>query len=342
MSSSRASVGIAVSLLTLVACGGDVDTPDAASVHLDDAFVPEGTDAFSVGVDAPSTSADAAITCSPTSGPATGGAYCDLLELAILRNGDTAEARVTGRLMPDGATGCAVVDEVEVLEDGGASMGTLAGAGAFSTDTYRPLLARGPALAPMLTRCGTDEGRFEGYGLVIRGRVDGGTFEARCGRAEGGSRWPPALRMTCHENLDTPPSWSGAMISSFMGMENTQASIEVPHGPGAAITSITGEMRVIPYSSPFAPGPMAPAPFSIPDLVGNVSEASSPTLGTYSFVHLLASRDVFGATLCPTPPAMPGPGTPVPPVFLLRFGGNSERGAFSTEVYMEYCNRMSL
>lgn len=343
--SSSRSIAITLTLLTLAGCGGgDQDTPDAASATVD-AHVPEGTDAWSVDdayvADATSPTIDASGTCTPTGGPAMGDGYCDLLELAVLAHGDTAEAQIFGRLMADDAVGCTVIDEIEVL-DRGTSIGTIAGAGTFASGTPDALLARGPALAPMLDRCGTDEGRFESYGLLVRGRYDGGSFEVRCGAAEGGSRWPPALRVTCHENLDHPPTWANAMLSSFMGHESAQVSFMVPHEAGAAITAVSGPVRVISYASAFPPGPMAPAPFDVADFVANASEGSTPSLGTFTTVSLLASRDPFGTMLCPASSTMPMPGDPLPPAMMLRMSGASERGPFRTEVYVEICTRPSL
>ena len=46
-------------------------------------------------------------------------------------------------------------------------------------------------------------------GFVVRGRVDGGTFEAHCGLAEGGGRWPPAVR-TAEQQQRRPPEGHGS------------------------------------------------------------------------------------------------------------------------------------
>ena len=55
--------------------------------------------------------------------------------------------------------------------------------------------------------------------------MDGGTYEARCADAEGGGRWPPALIVTCHANVDERP---------FLG---TYASVEEPV-PGIVVTQL--------------------------------------------------------------------------------------------------------
>ncbi len=348
--SSTSSLALACTLFALIGCGGDADTPDAASVT-SDAFVPEGTDAWSFEdaplpdggpFDAGTTNPDAAVTaCTPTSGPLTGDGYCDLLELAILEHGDSAEVQLYGRLSPEDAVGCTVVDEVEVF-DGGASIGTIDGIGPFTAGTQNALLARGAALAPMIDRCGGDEGRFESYGLILRGRYDGGSFEARCAASDSGSRWPPALRVTCHENLDRPPTWANAMLMSFMGSSSAQVSFMIPHDAGAAVTAVTPPVRILSYAAVFPPGPMAPEPFDVADFVSSVSEGSTPSLGAFTTVNLFSSRDPFGTTLCPASPTMPMPGDPVPPAMLLRVSGTSERGPIRTEVYVQTCTRPSI
>lgn len=234
-----------------------------------------------------------------------------------------------------------VVDEVEVLE-GGAAIGTLAGVGSFVAGTENALLARGPALASMVSRCASDEGRFETYGLLVRGRYDGGSFEARCAAAEGGSRWPPALRVTCHDNVEEPARWASATVMSFMGFTSTQLMLSLPHGPGAAITAVDGTVHVIPHTGTAFGAPPAPPPFDATGFTSSVAESESPVVGTYSSVSLHSSEDSFGATLCPTASTMPMPGEPPPPVFLAEITGTGERGAFSSEVYVSYCTRPPL
>jgi hypothetical protein len=333
-----------VSALT-PACGGDPSAPDAASASAPDAFVSEGVDA--APIDAAITPGDAGpidgggVACSPMPGAATGGAYCDLLELAVITQGSSQEARLYGRLSPEGASGCVVVDEVEVLE-GGASIGTLGGAGPFVPDSEGAILARGPALPSMVSRCASDEGRFETYGLLVRGRYDGGSFEARCAAAEGGSRWPPALRITCHDNVDAPARWASATVMSFMGFTTTQLMVSLPHGPGGAITDVSGPVHVLPHAGTAFGAPAPPPPFDAVGFMASVSESESPIVGPYSSVSLSANDDVFGPTLCPVASTMPMPGAPPPPVFLARIAGTSARGAFSSEAYVSYCTRPAL
>jgi len=343
MSSPRSELLLAVLLSsTVAACGGGGESADAAARidasggELADAPTGDG----GAPVDGGSPSDGGGGSCEPTSGSMTSDAFCDFFELALFTSGGATEARLHGRMngLPEGA--CAVIDEVEVQE-GGATIGTLAGAGSFTPGDERALLARGPALAPMTARCSSDEGRFGGFGLIVRGRVDGGSFEARCADAEGGSRWPPALRVTCHENVDRQAFSAYAEVRSFPGATLTSLSASMPHGPGGAITAVDPTARVIGHASSAFGGPMVPAPFDLTGLVTNVSESSGPVLGPYSSLSMSAPDDPFGTILCPTP-TMPGPMSPPPPVMLVRLTGTSEHGPFRSEVYIAGCSRLSM
>lgn len=316
------------------------DAPSAADAPGSDA---PGRDA--AGTDAPGAPGpDAGGLCTPTAGPATGGGYCDLFELAVFTFDDAApEARLYGRVTPDGLTtgGCAVVDEVEI-QRGGAVLGTLPGVGTFASGSETALLAQGPPLSEMTTRCEGDLERFGGFGLVVRGRVDGGTFEAHCADAEGGSRWPPAIRVTCHHNVEGRPVGSYAMVSDTATFDSTSLSAYVPHGPGGALTAVDSTVHVIPGFAPalFGPPPPMLDPFDAgPFASAGVTESMLPGTSTMtSNVSLFATDVLFPLAICPPPSTgPPGPGDPLPPVFLARVTGAGERGAFSTEAYVNFC-----
>ena len=309
----------------------DAAREDAATIERDASLEDAGVDA-SASVDA-----SAPAMCEPAPGGASVGAYCDLFELAILRRaGLPTEARLSGRVSPEGVAegGCATIDEVDVLE-GSSVVATLEGAGAFATGLASALLAAGEASAPLTTRCEGDTQRFGGFGLVLRGRVDGGTLEARCADAEGGSRWPPALRVTCHEGLSRQPAYAHAAVMSHGALTTTTLDVTVPHAPGEALTSVSGSVHVIPASAPF--GPPAPMPFDASGWTTSASEGTSPVFGLASTLQLFADRALFTTELCPVPASgPPGPGAP-PPVLLVRLTGSGERGAFSTEAYVDSC-----
>jgi len=279
--------------------------------------------------------------CVPAAGTSEEAGFCDLFELALFDDGAGAvEAQLYGRVnLPGASTRCAVVDSVEV-QSGGTMIGTMEGAGTFSAGNQNAELARGEALEAMRNRCSADEQRFGGFGFIVRGRVDGGTFEARCADAEGGGRWPPALIVTCHENVDERP-WQGtyATVDSFMGSTFTSIDLSLPHGPGGAITSVEPTLRVIPHFDPWSGGPPA-TPFDVAGLAVGLAESSAPAIGPYTQVYLSSMTDVFGLELCPSIDVSPGPEAAPPPVMLLRISGVGERGPFSSEAYLQQCDRL--
>lgn len=287
---------------------------------------------------------DAGPACEPTAGAAEVEGYCDDFELALIDDGTGGvTARLTGRVRPDGLAdgGCATIDEIEV-QQGGSTIGTLSGIGAFSVHDHNGVLARTEALPEMTARCADDAERFGGFGFIVRGRMDGGTFETRCADAEGGSRWPPALVVTCHENVDEPPFGGYAMVehlsaggSSFLF---TTFDLTVPHGSGGALLTADDTVRVIAHADPWSSF-LVPDPFDISGFDTSVSEGSAPLPGTYSQVYMTRDGDSLGMDLCPPPDTDPGDDWEAPPVMLVRITGTGERGAYSTEAYVDYCTR---
>lgn len=282
-------------------------------------------------------------TCEPSPGPATGDGYCDLFELGVFTFDDGApEARLFGRLMPDGVAegGCFVVDEVDV-QRGGVTIGTLDGVGVPIPGGDNPMLARGAPLPEMTERCEGDDERFGGWGFVVRGRVEGGTFEARCADAEGGSRWPPAVRTTCHHNVVARSIASYATVSSSASFSSTMLTTFVPHEAGGALTAIDPSVHVIPGFAPAAFGPPPPMldPFDATPFSTSVHEGTLPGTTTLSTqVSLLANAVRFPLEICPPPSTgIPMPGDPLPPVFLVHMTGTSEAGRFSTDLYVNNC-----
>lgn len=331
---------ILASLLLALGCGGPTPPtdagplPDGARPGVDGGELP-GTDGGAPPTDAGPTGME----CTPTGGTSTADAYCADFHLALIDDGaGSVEARLTGLVSPGiPADGCAVVDSVEVTE-GGASIGTFDGVGAFAPDDIHALLARAPALPEMTARCGGDTDRFGGFGFIVRGRMDGGTFEARCADAESGSRWPPAIVITCHENVDARPFGGGAWVDVFGGTTATTIDVIVPHGPSGTLTSVDGTVHVISEAWGFG-GVVAPDPFDIAGLDTSVSEGSAPLPGVYSSLSLWTASDPFGLDLCPVGSTGTGPEPDPPPVMILRLTGSGARGAYSSEVYVQGCFR---
>jgi hypothetical protein len=322
-------------LLTIAGCPAPSDPPvddvGTSDVGAHDAGGP--IDAPIVPTDGGSSDgggADAPVACAPTPGPATGGASCDLFELALYTFDDAApRAELRGRLTPEGLTegGCFVIDSVEV-QVAGATVATLEGAPG--------LLGAGPAFAELTARCEDDVDRFGRFGFLVHGRLDGGTFTGECADAEGGSRWPPAVRVTCHHNVDRSPFDANAMVSQSSFGDSSNVHVTMLHGPGGAITSADDTIHVIPgFASGFGPTLML-EPFDSSGWTASVSESTSPA-GTTSQIQLF-SDTALPPEICP-PPSLepPGPEDPLPGVFLVGITGSSEHGPYRTEAYVNYC-----
>lgn len=330
------SFSICACVLTLAGCPGPspsdddtgpTDAPSADGGGVDAPLADGG------GLDAGASdggASDAAAACVPTPGPATGDAYCDLFELALRTWDDGApRAELRGRLTPDDLPegGCFAIDSVEV-QVGGATVATLEGAPG--------MLAAGPAFAALTDRCEGDENRFGGFGFLVHGRRDGGTFTAACADAEGGSRWPPAVHVTCHHNVDRSPLDANAMVSRSAFGDFATLSIYVPHGSGAAITSVEPTVHVIPGFATAFGDPRMLAPFDSTGWAATVSETTTP-MGAMSQISMTAET-ALPMEICPAPSLEPpGPGVPPSPVFLVAIEGASERGAYRTEAYANYC-----
>ncbi len=284
-------------------------------------------------------------TCNPTAGTATLDADCDLLQLAIMQHdGAPTDVLLTGRVFVVGASmsACAVIDGVDVVsgQAGSSLVQHLGGGTSFVMDgEEHPIASASPAASDFVSKCASDlpSDRFEGYGIVVHGHADGGTFTAQCARASNEGRWPPALRLTCHKNVDEPVASTDAteQTSSFMGMTFTSSTIygSSVHQAGGALTSANGDVFVIPLRDPFDPG----APLSSHDTTGWMGSVSEqPYLGgTASQIEMLGTGDLLGTDLCPAPPmGMPTFG---PPVFLARVTGMGGHGAYSTEMFVTGC-----
>jgi hypothetical protein len=341
---------LALALLLLPGCdaamssdvgpSADVPAVDGGGVDAAASDVP-GLDVPGLDAAAP----DAGPSCEPTPGPANGGAYCDLVELALFTYDDASpRVELHGRVSPDGLAegGCAVIDSVEV-QVGGATVATLPGAGHWAVGSEQGLLAEGPAFDAITTRCMGDVNRFSGFGFLVHGRMDGGGFTARCADAEGGGRWPPAVRVLCQHNLDAVPFASYAMVSvSSFGAFST-LSTYVPHAPGEGLSTVHGAVRVIPGfgGGIFGPPPPMLDPWDDAGWGGSVSESSMAPWGDYSQLYLSAMH-ALPLEICPAPrTGPPDPMDPLPPVFITRLTGAGPRGAYRAEAYVDYCNTIT-
>lgn len=341
-----------LSCFALAGCGSGSAGPGDGGPAEDAASVNDGASASDAGADddAGAVSPDAGGVCMPSAGSATVTTGCDLLQLAVIaHDGAPSELVLTGRLYPIGTTDtqCALVDGVDIVEGSATSplVQHLEGGASVVLDSSEREIARGVPVAAISGACASDDPamRFDTYGIVVHGRIDGGTFEAHCARAEGGGRWPPALRVTCHRNVDAPPYGGSAMVtsSSFMGTPyaSTQLWAAAAHGPSGALTSVDDMIHVIPQRSIFDPGAPLTA-FSTTGWTGSANESGSTP--SYSQLQAFAGSVQFDSELCPPPSTgIPGPDYVPPPVFLARLTGQGGHGAYSTEVFVNGCTTTS-
>lgn len=331
-------------LLAGVACGGDSGRGDAGAASGDGDVAHDGApgDAarWDAGVgDAGEPRPDGEV-CSVTPGDATFDAFCGFVQLALMDDGaGSVRARLSGTLslrgLPTPAGSCVQVDSVEVLEVGDPDvvLATLDGAGAYRSGEQE-VLASGPSAPALDGYCRRETERFDSVGLRIRGRAEGGTFEARCGAFDPGS-WPPTLVLTCHRNVDDHPTEALATVESLAGTEYTQVYFNVPHD-GAPLSAVDSSVHVIGQAAETYGAAPAPPPFDATFAV-DLHETSSGALGSYTEVRLRASPDPLGE-LCTR--GDPGPEGVPPPVLIFRVTGSSTRGPFSTEAYASQCFRL--
>lgn len=302
-----------------------------------DAFEEAMTDASS---DA-STPSDAAC-AAPEAGALQANYYCDTASVHVLAlTGSATRVMAFARLGTGGSTECGVVDSVEITR-GSTMLQRVSASQAFTVGATSSLVLSATAEPALEAACADRTGRLSAYGMIIRGRDQRGPFEARCGAAESGGRWPPGLHLACHQNLEQPPTaFPPAMftVSAVGPSMATSAYASVPHGPAApALTMIDATIEVLsPQRSPLSGG----APLMGAVTHGWMNRVSESTQGSLQYTQL--SLNAFGmapfsSELCPAL-AMPGPGFTPPPYFLAKLTGQSARGATSLEV-LASCSTM--
>jgi len=333
---------IALLSSVLAACGGGRgDDDDSAPDGDADADGDGDADADADGDADTDGDADGdADACVPAAGDEIIQAHCDEVEIAVLAGGGPTRVQVRGRLsfgLGDGT--CARADSVDVLR-GQELVQILDGApGALGLDLTSGRLAEGEADAALSVRCGTDEDWADRFGLVVRGRVDGGTYEARCGSADSGSGWPPRVLLTCHEGLAEPPGRGNAMVTGGDGFTWTDLYAYFPHPDGQAITAVGDAIRILPSFEPWGFGGATTEPFDTQGWTAWVGETDIPGTGITTQASLHADGDPLGLAVCPLTPPEPDPQAPLPPVFLARVTGTTEIGPFSSELYVSLCTR---
>jgi hypothetical protein len=284
----------------------------------------------------------------PTAGTAVVQAGCDSIQLAVMQHdGAPTELFMTGRVFGESAVmpKCASIDGVDILSGAAGSpvVQHLPGGLVVPTDGTERLLAKGgPPVADISNRCASDDQtqRFDVYGVVITGHIDGGTFTAKCALADFGTSWPPALRVTCHKNVDEPSTYSDASVmnQTFMGMVLTQTTLYASenHDAGGALQSLDPTLNIIARREPFDPKPPIP-PMTVSGWMTGVSENAPPN-PPMSQLEFFAASNLLGSDLCPPAPVGPPmPGMVSSPAFIARATGNGGHGPFSTEIFVRQC-----
>ncbi len=349
--SNRRAFWMAFALAGLAACSGPTVDADAASndatldgVASDVAPRADGTDATSPqDVTATDTSTgDAAACVVSDAGALQTNYYCDLAIIHVLEHtGGQARVIVQARV-GTGSDTCGAIDGVDVLR-GSTLLAQLGPTAQASLGNQHADIATGDAPALLVSECTNDTTRLSAYGLVVRGRDSRGPFEARCGTADSGGRWPPGTSLACHRNLDRPPFGSSSIQVTTMSFGSSVSfPLTLPHAAGHPVaTAVDGTVRVVsPQYAPFGSG----APLTTHDTtgwMGSVSEGDSG-IGPITQISLnqFGMTPAFDTTLCP-PPSMPGPGVPPPPWFLARVTGQGPAGPIQVEV-LTSCVTISL
>lgn len=311
------------------ACNGpaltDASSNDASSETLatDSSFDGDDRDAAS----ADSSTGDGA-TCMPSdAGTLQQNYYCDLAIIHVIEYSSgpprvIVQARVGSESVP-----CGAIDGVDVLY-GEKILAHLGPSPSVTLGDQYADIATGEAPASLVSQCANETTRLSMYGLVIRGRDTNGPFEARCGRAEFGSRWPPGTSLACHRNIPRPPVGLGMHVMPAGGTEYAMLSLALPHASGMPVaTRLDSTLRIVsPERPPFDPDPSLMSHDTGP-WTSSVSESDSRfgpiTQGSLSY----AGSPMFDTSLCPSA-SMPDL---MRPWFLARVTGQGPSGPITAE-----------
>lgn len=341
----RSSLWLLPLALALGACAGNPGSGDAATdaptaeaggdgaSSSDSASGPEGGSDGGSGSDGGG--GDAA--CNPSStGALQRNYYCDLASIHVLQFDDASPRVQVAARLGTGAPGspsCGVVDGIDVFQ-GSTMVQSIATSRAFVPGNTGSLLADEAAASALPNLCAEERTRLTGYGLVLRGRDGNGPFEARCGTAASGSRWPPGTFLACHRNLEQAPV--GVQQGNFSVMRfGTHSAVmgyfTLSHAAGRpALATVQSALRVVsPTDMPLS----STMPLVGGDTTGwmaSVSETGG-SAGAVTQVQFNAlDANPLGSALCPPPATPPNPPASMP-FFLARIQGTSARGNVTLE-----------
>ncbi|MCC6665506.1 MAG: hypothetical protein IT375_17265 [Polyangiaceae bacterium] len=277
--------------------------------------------------------------CTPTGGSGTLKVSCDDVNLAVLAlPGKPTAVRVTGRLVAANGT-CLLPESIDLVRPDKSVLQTLSGTGKAQKSWDTSLWGSGDAHSEMVARCKDELDRIEPYGIIVKGKADGGSFEAKCGTGvESGSSWPPRVMLTCHSGLADPPAFGNAMVQPMGPFVSTQLMGQLPHPPGPGITSVASDIRIVPFQSSFGGGTPIP-PFNTSGWQPSLSETTIPVTGQVSTnLNAFTDKDVLGAA-CPLPSPVDAMPPAPPPIFFARLTGQGPAGAFTGELVVRMCTR---
>jgi hypothetical protein len=209
--------------------------------------------------------------------------------------------------------------------------------GGIEAVAYSKRLLETEADPDVAALCNDEKKRVEPFGFVAKGRMDGGTFTAKCGAAGTGTSWPPGVAMTCHSGISEAPISGNSIVDSYATLTNTTLYSSFRHPPGSGkLTSVGPNVRIIPFPAPYSATP----PMNAVDSTGWTGSASEMSVDgqDYSQFQAFNPTDVLGTDICPAwDPNDPTP--PAKPVYVARVGGQTTEGAFESEILVDICTR---
>ncbi|MFO0569748.1 MAG: hypothetical protein U0263_29125 [Polyangiaceae bacterium] len=280
-----------------------------------------------------------ASSCAPTAGQNDVQVSCDEVTLAVLQqNGSPAAVRVSGRLVAaDGV--CLLPESVQLVRGDTSVLQTLPATGKSQEPWANVALAEGPADAELAKLCENEKERIEPYGIIVKGKADGGSFQAKCGKGvELGSSWPPRVMLTCHSGLANPSAFGNAMVQPMGPFVSTQLMGAFPHAAGPGISSVSSNVRVVPFTAPFGGGPPL-APVDTSGWNVYLSESTIPATGELATnLSALNDQDVLGE-ICPVAAPLDAALPTPPPIFFAQLTGQGPSGSFASELVVRLCTR---
>lgn len=269
--------------------------------------------------------------CEPSSGAELYEVGCDGMMVSVLEQSTGAHrVQLHGRIY-DGVGGdeaCVRPEHIEVRR-GGELVQTFTLADQESSGW----LAEADASAELLTLCDDESVRFEPFSILVRGRADGGTFEATCGARAGGSSWPPRTMLTCHENLPAGPRFGNSMVDVGV-FARTELMLTYPDVAGLDLTAVDASVRILPGVWGASSGGLL-EPFETTGWEAWIGPPTSPS--DWILVDMSVMGDVFGEELCPVPSDLGDP----PPIFVARITGTNAGQPFVSEGYVDICSRFA-